>query len=117
MKITSLNSSSGEWNGEANINLNSQGTTLGARAVTVPAFGLDDRGLMVIMGGLDPGQNLSLGSSLAQEDTSFTKFDNITLYDPYIDRWYTQTATGDIPAARKWFCAVSVKGDNGTYEM
>lgn len=66
---------------------------------------------MIVVGGRDPGTNVS------QPPANYSAFDNVTLYDPYIDVWYAQKASGDIPASREEFCAVTVRGDNGTYEM
>jgi hypothetical protein len=110
--VTSFNSSSGAWNNELPTRIGSSGTIEGARAVTIPAIGLDERGLMVIIGGRDPGTNVSAPSA------NYFGLDNVTIYDPYIDVWFAQHATGEvIPAIREMFCAVATAGDNGTYEM
>lgn len=68
-------------------------------------------GLMFILGGRDPGTNAT------QPPANYIAFSNITIYDPYVDRWYAQQAERDIPDSREQFCAVSMPGDNGTYEM
>ena len=109
--VTSFNSSSGLWGDEATASLNSVGTSIGAKAVAVPAIGLDQRALIFVLGGWDPGFNIN------QPPTDYVGLDNVTLYDPYIERWYSQKATGDIPAPRGHFCAVAMPSDNGTYEM
>jgi hypothetical protein len=108
---TSFNFSSGTWNNERHTSVGSAGTIEGASAGTVSALGLDGRGLMVIIGGRDPGTNAS------QPLANYFELSNVTLYDPYIDKWYAQQASGDIPAVRELFCAVTVRGENGTYEM
>ena len=109
--VTSFNSSSRIWDDESPVRLNSFGTSVGACAVKVTALGLDQRGLIFIMGGWDPG------TVAGEVPSDYVGFDNVTFYDPYIDIWYAQRATGDIPLPRGHFCAVSVPGDNGTYEM
>jgi hypothetical protein len=77
--ITLFNSSSGIWNNELSTSIGSSGTIEGAAAGTVTACGLDGRGLMVIIGGRDPGTNVS------QSPANYFEFSNVTLYDPYID--------------------------------
>ncbi|KAL8836073.1 MAG: hypothetical protein Q9176_006530 [Flavoplaca citrina] len=69
---------------------------------SVDAFGTD--GLLVTTG-------------LALNADNPPPFNNITIYDPSDRSWHAQTATGQIPAARSLACTVSVKGDNGTYEI
>jgi hypothetical protein len=97
---TSFNFSSGIWNNELPTRIGSSSAIEGAKAGTVPAFSLDGRGLMVVIGGRDPGTNVS------KPPENYIGFNNVTLYDPYIDTWYAQQATGDIPAAGEMFCAV-----------
>lgn len=110
-KVASYNISSGIWNNDHNTSLGSVGTIGGASAQTIFALNPGDRGLMVIFGGRD------LGTNVTGPPTDYFKLDNITLYDPYIDVWSTQQATGEIPAIREQFCAITVEGSNGTYEM
>ena len=78
--------------------------------VNIPALGLDGRGLLIVLGGRDPGPTPWGPGAL-------TSFKNITIYDTCIGTRYVQHATGDIPGPRERFCAVSIAGDNGTYEM
>jgi len=108
--MTSFNSSSGAWNYEATLPLSDFGNLFYASAVTIPASNLDDRGLLFVLGGLSVNPDPTQQSDVAS-------FNNITMYDPYIDAWFSQHATGDVPTPRENFCAVAVKGDNGTYEM
>jgi hypothetical protein len=109
--ITTFNMSSGIWNNELKTSIGSSGTIEGASIGTITAFGLDGRGLIVLIGGRDPGTNVSAPIA------NYFALSNVTLYDPYIDRWYAQQASGDIPPPREEFCAVTVPGDNGTYEV
>ncbi|CZR63202.1 uncharacterized protein PAC_13099 [Phialocephala subalpina] len=83
--ITSYNLSSGQWENER-------------------VTRIDGRGLMVVIGGRDRGTKVS------QNSGTYFGFDNVTIYDPYIDVW-------EVPAVRDSFCAVTVAGDNGTYEI
>lgn len=107
--ITSLNLTSGIWITDSTAGLNSQGTIAGQKVLAITASGVDQRDILVIIGGLDSC------SSCGSDD--YTSFNSITLYDPYINAWFAQQATGAAPSPREGFCAVSVKGDNGTYEM
>lgn len=45
-------------------------------------------------------------------------FNNINIFDKAENKWYNQTADGDIPPPRHGFCAVGVHGTNHTsFEM
>lgn len=106
--VVSFNSSSRAWDNETSVGLNMYGKTRASKAVTLPAFSLDGRGLLVVLGGEEPGRPV---------DQALASFNNITMYDPYIGRWFSQRASGDVPGARQDFCAVAIQGDVGTYEM
>lgn len=108
--VVSFNSTSKTFSTDLSSGLNEDGTVRYHSVVRVPAFGLDGRGLLIVLGGEDPG----LGTNGAN---SLSTFDNITMYDPYINRWFAQAASGTIPPPREQFCAVAQQGDNGTYEM
>lgn len=110
-KITSYNMSSVAWNNDKNTHIGSAVTIGGASAQTLSASSSDGRELMVIFGGRD------LGTDVNVQTTTYFELDSITIYDPYIDVWFSQQATGEIPAIREQFCAVTVRGNNGTYEM
>ena len=109
--ITSFNMSSGLWSNNLITSIGSVGAVVGASAGSITALGLDGRGLLVLIGGRDPGTNVTA------PPTNYYELSNVTLYDPYIDVWYAQQASGDIPSPREQFCTVIVPGDNGTYEM
>ena len=83
---------------------NAKGT--GARGAMhyVPSFG--SNGLFMIMGGTD----------LTDPDNNIG-FDNVWVYETLENRWYNQTATGDVPAGRRSFCLAGVNSTNETYEM
>ncbi|KKA28696.1 hypothetical protein TD95_003438 [Thielaviopsis punctulata] len=57
---------------------------------------MSDRGMLVYIGGVI---DLGNGSTTAQP------MNKIMLYDIANPRWYTQTASGDIPGNRRLFCA------------
>jgi hypothetical protein len=97
-----------------NSRIGTEGTIQGGSIGTISALGLDGRGFIVLLGGGDPGTNVS---DLTYFSSHYFDFSNVTIYDPYIDVWYAQTATGDIPGVRYSFCLVIILGDNGTYEM
>ncbi|KAF1987247.1 hypothetical protein K402DRAFT_55465 [Aulographum hederae CBS 113979] len=108
---TSYNMTSGVWNNKLYTKIGTTGAIIGASAGGVSAIGLDGRPLIVLIGGRDPGTDAKA------KPANYISFDNVTLYDPYIDRWYAQKASGEIPAFRELFCAVTVPGDNGTFEI
>lgn len=75
---------------------NSQGRAEGSM-VYLPA---SDNGLLVYFGGIvDPSRNGTMVAS---------PMSTIYIYDILSAKWYTQTATGDVPASRRRFCAVSM---------
>jgi hypothetical protein len=75
----------------------------------VPSFGKE--GVMVMIGGVVPTNSWDTSGALR----SMT---NITIFDPETGSWYSQTATGDVPMARKNMCVVGAQSNNGsTYEM
>jgi hypothetical protein len=110
-RITALNMTSGQWTNRLGVGIGSSGTMLGGAVVSISALGLDERQLALFLGGCEGDRNVSAPM------TKYYDFANVTLYDPYIDRWYAQHATGDVPPHRGQFCAVAVRGDHGTYEM
>lgn len=74
--------------------------------VYVPA---SDDGLLVHFGGLDIGAN---GTQTANP------MNTIRIHDIRSSKWYTQTATGDIPPNRRRFCADSAwSADRTSYNM
>ncbi|KAH8752940.1 hypothetical protein BGZ57DRAFT_912299 [Hyaloscypha finlandica] len=109
--IVSLNMTSGAWSNDSTIGLDEYGMIQSCVAVTLPAIGLD-RSLIIILG--DWGPPLWASQILPSRQMSLN---NITIYDPHIGVWFSQTATGTIPGNRGNFCAVSIPGDNGTYEI
>ncbi|KAH6639629.1 hypothetical protein C7974DRAFT_388904 [Boeremia exigua] len=65
---------------------------------------ISDSGLLVYFGGIeDPQQN---GTSLP------ANMSEIHMYDVQSSKWYTQTATGNIPGARRQFCAGATWADD-----
>lgn len=71
----------------------------------VPSFG--PSGLFMVMGGVN----------ITDGDDINLPFDRIAVYDPENDKWFNQTATGNIPEPRREFCVAGVNSTNGTYEM
>lgn len=112
--ITAFNISANTWSNTLKTSIGTEGTIQGASIGTISALGLDKRGLLVLIGGKDPMTNVS---DAYYGFSHYFNFSNITIYDPYIDVWYAQTATGDIPGVRESFCMATMQGDNGTYEM
>lgn len=102
--IISYNTSSETWRNDLASQIGSSGKIRGAETGIIPAFGLDSRRLMIVIGGYDPWLN---GASWNPKDELATdiSFNNITIYDPYIDKWYAEHVSGDIPKPRDMFCA------------
>lgn len=103
---------SGKWN-----NLTVSGaysaTGMGAYGVAqfVPSFGA--AGLIIMMGGIIPSN-----ASDTNPRESLRLMSNITIFDAASQKWYSQTATGDVPPARNGACIVGAQGLNSsTYEM
>lgn len=68
-----------------------------------------DNGLLVYFGGFSVFDNGTANPS---------PMTNIYIYDIVSTKWYTQTASGDIPAARKRFCAGTAwAADQSSYNM
>lgn len=80
---------------------------------------LGPHGLVIIFGGESP--------DITGYDPGYSRrsMDNITVYDPKTQIWYSQAASGDhIPYSRLKFCTVIVEDPRpignetqGTYEM
>jgi hypothetical protein len=85
------------------------GMALDGSAQFVPQFG--EKGVIVMMGGIEPSASWDTKGPLRP-------MSNITIFDPYNQNWYSQSATGDVPLARANFCLVGASSTNGTtYEM
>jgi hypothetical protein len=83
---------------------------LGGRGQFVPLFG--EEGVLLFFGGDQPTvQKFAMGSGLVSMST-------ITVYDIKSKSFYQQTATGDIPLPRNYFCSVGVgAADTASWEM
>lgn len=71
----------------------------------VPSFG--PNGLFVMMG----------GSSFPGSDSNLIDLGNIWVYDAVENKWFNQTATGNVPEKRKDFCTTGLNSTNGTHDM
>lgn len=68
-----------------------------------------DRGLLVYFGGFSVFENGTVSPS---------PMSKVYIYDIASTKWYTQTATGDISASRKRFCAGTAwAADQSSYNM
>jgi hypothetical protein len=87
----------------------SSGMSTDGAAQFVPSFG--KAGILVLLGGSAPLSSFDAGIKLRS-------MSNITIYDPSSKLWYSQTATGDVPASRSDICIVGAQSTNSsTYEM
>lgn len=108
--LVSYNISSGVWSNTTATGFTADGTAQYGIMQFVPSFGQE--GLLVVLGG-------ETSNLVAWTDTgsNLLSFEDINIYDVAEGKWYTQKASGTIPAERDRFCAVGVPGDNGTYEI
>lgn len=95
---------------ESTPDVSPQGTILGGTAEYVPGFG--PNGVVMILGGY--GYTLD---TKARSPEHTRRFDELTFFDPESREWYSQAATGEIPAPRLDHCSVGVKSSSDTYEM
>lgn len=107
LEMTVVNTTANTFEREADVGtFSTTGGVDQADGHYVPSFG----GLVVFLGGMAYGTGAT-GSSLRS-------MSEINVYDPKTKKWYIQSATGDIPAARKNFCITGAQGTNSsTYEM
>jgi hypothetical protein len=85
------------------------GMAINGAAQFVPSFG--NKGIMVMIGGMVPSSSWDVVGAIR----SMT---NITIFDPSSGAWYSQTATGDVPSAKKNLCVIGVQASNAsTYEL
>ena len=102
--IASFNITSNEWNNDTAPGYTERPNGVYGLMHGVPDFG--PVGLLAITG------TITHIAGVAPDPLN-----NITLYEPSSKNWYSQTATGNVPAGRDHQCTVGLKGDNGTYEM
>lgn len=116
-RITSLNMTTGDWTTNRASGLGINGTMRGGSAVPVPAPGLGGRSLVFVLGGWIPNPDIASLRPFTGHESNYFDFSNVTFYDPYLDIWFVQQASGDVPTGRGQFCTVGVLGTNGTFEM
>jgi len=115
--VISFNFTSNTWRNDSSIGLNAAGTSWSPQTIPITALGSDNRKILVVIGGTDPGLIPHDETPPYWDTTIFLDFSNVTMYDPYLGIWLAQQATGKIPPPRTEYCAVVVKGDDETYEM
>jgi hypothetical protein len=96
MKDTSWTNSTTEPLSESN------GHVWNMEAQCTTAFN-DAKPLLVVLGG--------------RADAGLMAMDTVWFWDPEGHDWYNQTATGDIPSEREYFCTAGAESKDGTYEM
>ncbi|KLU85109.1 hypothetical protein MAPG_04141 [Magnaporthiopsis poae ATCC 64411] len=82
---------------------------MGGSAVCIPHLG--ERGLVLFLGGYadQPGSDLGAAKGGGGVVGSPLSLGRLVFYDPVKREWLLQTATGDVPPERRYFCAVSVR--------
>ncbi|CZT45257.1 uncharacterized protein RSE6_05552 [Rhynchosporium secalis] len=107
MSMTVMNKTTNLFEGQSDVGEFSQtGGVNQGEGHFIPSFG----GLVVFIGGV-AYSNGAIGSSLR----SMSKID---IYNPSTQKWYSQSASGDVPSGRKTFCMTGAQGTNhSTYEI
>lgn len=80
---------------------------MGGSAVCIPHLG--ERGLVLFLGGYADRPGSDLGAAKGGVVGSPLSLGRLVLYDPVKKEWLSQTATGDVPPERRYFCAVGVR--------
>lgn len=92
--------------------LGSPGFT-GGNMVHVPGFGVDGRGVMVVLGGMQS----PTGSPDANTMNPLA-LSRVVFFDPVTAKSWEQKATGDIPPTpRSYFCAAGLRTKEGGYDI
>ncbi|KAI9800238.1 MAG: hypothetical protein M1825_004222 [Sarcosagium campestre] len=101
---------SNSWHNNTATKYSPEGVAAFGRMEFVPNFG--SKGLFVMLGGATGGlDSYYAGNEMAT-------FDNITVYDPSTQKWYSQKATGDIPEPRYGHCSAgAMPADKSSYEI
>ena len=47
----------------------------------------------------------------------YADFQTVSMYDTVKEKWFWQRAGGSVPRVRENYCAVGVRGPQGTFEM
>lgn len=89
---------------------NGNGTVEFARMEFVATYG--PKGIFVVLGGDQP---FNVDGSAGEDN--LIPFTSVSVYDPYSNKWYQQTTSGNIPEPRKEFCTAGVASANETYEI
>ncbi|KAK4183537.1 hypothetical protein QBC35DRAFT_365625, partial [Podospora australis] len=79
----------------------------------VPQFGVDGKGLMVVLGGM-----LSATGSNDVKEMTALGFDRVVMFDPETKKSWEQKATGEIPPTpRSYFCHAGFKNKDGGFDI
>lgn len=98
------------WSNDSTAGLNDHGVSKYQKAACVD--GGSRTSSLLLMGGQMTGQSSALDSA-----SSYSSFQNITIYNPVDKTWHYQQTTGDAPPAKQFFCALTSRSMNSTYEM
>ena len=107
--LISYNIMTQSWANSSATGYSTYGTAYNGHMHYVPSFG--SASLLVAVGGQ------TSYPSLWQDYQNLVSFKSISIYDTVSDVWKAQTATGQVPPPRLYFCSVGIQGDNGTYEV
>jgi hypothetical protein len=107
--LTTFNMTSNVWQNVSAVGYNQFQTAHQGHAQFVPGVGAN--GIVVFFG----GQNSQ--PDVWTENEPLVPMSDIAIFDSTAQKWYHQTATGQVPEPRTRACVVGVQGDKGTYEM
>ncbi|KAI1122143.1 hypothetical protein F5Y10DRAFT_81448 [Nemania abortiva] len=106
--LVSYNFRTGEWDNRTTAEYGGYGTSLNARAESVP-FGAN--GMILFLGGAETPVDAT------NETIVETSWNHISMVDPVTNKWYKQATSGIKPPTIESHCSVGVPGPNGTYEI
>ena len=98
--------------------LNQDGTAVGSFVTLIESLGSE--GVLVAFGGVmnTPGTPTGLGDEDLADPTMHWQLNNISVYDISSQKWYQQSATGDVPPWRYVGCSVVVSApDKSSYSI
>ncbi|KAL8993207.1 MAG: hypothetical protein Q9169_006519 [Polycauliona sp. 2 TL-2023] len=101
--LVTFNMTSLEFTNSSATSFNVNGTARAGQMQFVHSFG--PQGVFLTMGG-----NRDYTGDLI-------RFDNIWVYEAQTRKWYSQSATGNIPEARQEFCVAGINSTEGSYEI
>ncbi|KAL6717932.1 hypothetical protein ACLMJK_004017 [Lecanora helva] len=112
--LITLNEDTVHYTNSSTTGLNLDGTTLGGFLTLIESLG--SAGVLISFGGIsnNPGKPMELDDADLEDPTMHRSLGNVSVYDIGGDKWFQQTASGDIPQWRYVGCSVAVSAPDGS---